>query len=137
MKNYLLGALVTLTCLFALSTGVQAEEGDVVVHINQNFVAGGKALPAGTYRVHQALPETGQALSLRCQESGESAFVVVGTRDASFAAPLNVKLTRMGDAYYLSEVATEFGLYTFPAPGELTRMAKAKAHPIMEASGSN
>jgi hypothetical protein len=48
MKKYLLGTLITLTGLFALAAGAQAETGDVVVQIKQDFIAGGKALPAGT-----------------------------------------------------------------------------------------
>ena len=65
MKKYLLGALITLTGLFVLAAGVQAATGDVVVHINQDFVAGGKAFPAGTYKVLQDVTGTGQALILR------------------------------------------------------------------------
>jgi hypothetical protein len=64
MKKYLLGTPITLTGLFALGAGAEAETGDVVVHIKQDFVAGGKALPAGAYKVYQGFPETGQALIL-------------------------------------------------------------------------
>lgn len=138
MKKYLLGTIITLTCLFALAAGAQAQTGNVVVHIKQDFIAGGKALPAGTYRVHQGFTETtGQALILRGEEPGKSAFLIPATYDASLPERLHVKLTRVGDVYYLSEVATEFGVYTLHAPGELTRTAKAKDHHTMAASGSN
>jgi hypothetical protein len=137
MKKYLLGTLITLTGLFALGAGAEAETGDVVVHIKQDFVAGGKALPAGAYKVYQGFPETGQALILRGEEPGASAFLIPATHDASFPERLFIKLTRVGDVYYLSEVATELGVYTLPAPRELTRSAKAKDHDTMAASGSN
>jgi hypothetical protein len=139
MKKYMLGTLITLTGLFALAAGAQAQTGNVVVHIKQDFIAGGKALPAGTYRVYQGFAETtGQALILRGEEPGKSAFLIPATHDASLPERLHVKLTRVGDVYYLSEVATEFGVYTLHAPGELTRTAKAmKDHRTMAAAGSN
>jgi hypothetical protein len=137
MKKYLLGTLVTFGCLLALAAGVQAEEGEVVVHLAQDFVAGGKMLPAGTYEVHRTLPETGQALTLRNEESGESAFLVIATHDASSPDQPHVKLTQVGGVYYLSEVATELGVYTLPAPRELTRIAKAKVHQTTATSGGN
>ena len=39
--------------------------------------------------------------------------------------------------YYLSEVVTDLGVYTFPAPHALTQTAKKTAHDKMAASGSN
>ncbi|MBZ5658486.1 MAG: hypothetical protein LAO56_24810 [Acidobacteriia bacterium] len=45
-----------------------------------------------------------------------------------------MKLTRAGDVYYLSEVATDLGDYTFPAPHALTRTAQVKDQ---DASGTN
>ena len=53
MKKYLLGALITLTGLFALAAGAQAATGDVVVHINQDFVAGGRRFPPGHTRSYR------------------------------------------------------------------------------------
>jgi hypothetical protein len=137
MKKYLLGALITLTSLFALAAGAQAETGDVVVHIKQDFVAGGKAFPAGTYKVLQSFPETAQALILRGDQPGASAFLIPTTHDASLPERLEVKLTRVGDVYYLSEVATELGVYTLPPPQVVTRSAKAKDDGTMSSSGGN
>ena len=137
MKKYLLGALITLTGLFALATGAQAGTGDVVVHIKQDFVAGGKALPAGTYEVLQDATETGQVLILRGEQPGESAFLVPNTHDSSSPQRLEVKLTRVGDVYYLSEVSTELGVYTLAKPSVVTRTAKTTDQTRMSSSGSN
>jgi hypothetical protein len=137
MKKYLLGTLITLTSLFALAAGAQAQTGGVVVHITQDFVAGGKALPAGTYKVYHGFPETEQALVLRGEEPGASAFLLPATHDASFPDQLHVELTRVGNVYYLTEVATESGIYTLPLPRELTRTAKVKDQGTLAASGSN
>jgi hypothetical protein len=86
MKKYFLSALITLTSLFALAGGAQAEPGYVVVHIQQDFVAGGKALPAGTYRVYQDLPGTGQALVLLGDAAGASAILIPTMHVASSRA---------------------------------------------------
>ena len=137
MKKHLLGALITLIGLFALVAGVRAETGDVVVHIKQDFIAAGKAFPAGTYRVLQGSPGRVPSLILRGEQPGASAFLSPTIHDASVPDRLEVKLTRVGDVYYLSEVATEFGVYTLHAPGELMRTAKAKDHRTMAALGSN
>jgi hypothetical protein len=136
MKKYLLGAFITFTGLFVLAAGAQAATGDVVVHINQDFVAGGKAFPAGTYKVLQDVTGTGQDLILRGEQAGESAFLVPNTHDSSYPQRLEVKLTRVGDVYYLSEVATELGVYTLAQPSVVTRTAKATNQSVSP-SGSN
>ena len=50
MKKQLLGAVIVLTGLFALATGAQAETGDIVVKIDQDFVAGERLCRRGTIR---------------------------------------------------------------------------------------
>ena len=47
MKKQLLSAVIVLTGLFALATGAQAETGDIVVKIDQGFIAGGKGIARG------------------------------------------------------------------------------------------
>jgi hypothetical protein len=135
MKKFLLGALITLTGLFALAAGAQAQTGGVVVHIQQDFIAGGKMLPAGTYRISQDLSGSGKTLLLRGERA--SAFLLPIAHDASSSERLQAKLTRVGDVYYLSQVATDSGVFTLPEPPIVTRMAKAKDLDRTYSSGSN
>jgi hypothetical protein len=135
MKKFLLGAFITFTGLLALATGAQAQSGNVVVHIQQDFIAGGKTLPAGTYKVIQDFTGAGQTLILRGDR--ESAFLLSSMRDAASAKQPAVKLTRVGDQYYLSQVATDFGVYTLPAPSRVTRMAKSRDRGMATSSASN
>ena len=78
MKKYLLGVLVMFAGLIAgvlaLAAGARAETGVVMVHINQDFIAGGKAFSAGTYKVYQGSPQTGQWLILRSGSLSLSIF---------------------------------------------------------------
>src|SRR5205085_1943469 len=62
----------------------QAETGVVVAYIHEDFVAGGKTLPAGTYKVYRGSPETGQVLIL----SGEkgSVFLIPSARPSRHRA---------------------------------------------------
>ncbi len=142
MKKFLLGTLVLIAGLIAgvlaLTAGARAETGVVVtVHINQDFIAGGKAFSGGTYKVYQGSPQTGQWLILRCEETGASVFLLPSTHDGAFPGQFEAKLTRAGSVYYLSEVATDLGVYTLPAPHALTQTAKKKDHDKMAASGSS
>jgi hypothetical protein len=135
MKKFLLTTLIMIAGLFTVATGARAETGAVVVHINEDFVAGGETLPAGTYRVYEDSATTGQTLILRGEKG--SVFLVPSTRDQAFPGQLKVKLTRAGDRYYLSEVATDLGDYTLPAPHALTRTATVKDQDSEPASPTN
>ena len=136
MKKFLLGTFVMIAGIVALAAGACAETGGVMVHINHDFIAGGKALSAGTYKVYQGSPETGQWLILRSKETGASVFLLPSAHDGAFPARFEAKLTRAGNVYYLSEVVTDLGVYTLPAPPALTQTAKKEDHDKMAASGS-
>lgn len=136
MKKFLLTTLIMIAGLFTLAAGTaRAETGAVVVHINEDFVAGGQTFPAGIYKVYQGSPVTGLTLILRGEK--RSVFLIPSTCNQAFPGQLNVKLTRAGDVYYLSEVATDLGVFTFPTPRVLTRTAKVKGQDLEPASGTN
>jgi hypothetical protein len=138
MKTFLLSTIVIVTGLFALVSGARAEmDGVVTIHINQDFVAGGKALSAGTYKVYQGSPETGQWLILRSKETGESVFLLPSTHDGAFPGQVEAKLTRAGTMYYLSEVVTNLGSYKLSAPPPQAQTGKKTEHNKVIASGSN
>ena len=142
MKKYLLGILVMIAGLVAgvltLAVGAHAEIGGVImVHINQDFIAGGKAFSAGTYKVYQGSAQTGQWLILRSKDTGDSVFLLPSSHDGAFPGQFGAKLRRAGNLYYLREVVTDLGVYTLPAPHALTQTAKKKDHDKMAAPGSN
>jgi len=135
MKKFLLTTLIMIAGLFTLVSGAWAQTGTVVAHIDEDFVAGGATLPAGTYRVFEGPSAAGQTLTLQGEKG--SVFLIPSTLDHASPGQLQVKLRRAGDVYYLSEVATELGVYTFPAPPALTRTAKVKDQDLSPASGTN
>ena len=135
MKKFLLTTLITLVGLFTLAAGAQAATGTLVVHINEDFVAAGKTLAAGTYKVYEESPATGQTLILRGEKG--SVFLIPRTYGQDSLGQFKVRLKRVGDVYYLSEVTTDLGVYTFPAPRGLTRTAKVKGQDLKPATGAN
>ena len=134
MKKFLLSTLIMIVGLFTLAAGARAETGTVVVHLNEDFVTGGYTVPAGTYKVYEG-SSTGQTLILRGEN--RSVFLIPSTHYQASPGQLKVKLTRAGDVYYLSEVATDLGVYTFPAPRALTRTANVNEQDLKPASGTN
>jgi hypothetical protein len=138
MKKFLLGTFIMVAGLFALASGARAESNSAVtIHVNQDFIAGGKALPPGTYKVYQGSPETGQWIILRSKETGASVFLLPSTHDGVFPGKFEAKLRRVGTVYYLSEVVTDLGIYTFSAPRALTQTAKNGDHDKMATSRTN
>ena len=138
MKKFLLGTFVMIAGIVALATGACAETGGgVMVHINHDFIAGGEALSAGTYKVYQGSPETGQWRILRSKETGASVFLLPSTHDGVFPGPFEAKLTQAGNLFYLSEVVTELGVYTLPAPHTQTQTIPKKDRNKVAASGSS
>jgi hypothetical protein len=136
MKTFLLGTFVMIAGIVVLAAGAHAETG-VMINITHDFIAGGKALSAGAYKVYQGSPETGQWLILRSKETGASVFLLPSAHDGAFPGQFEAKLTRAMKLFYLSEVVTDLGVYTFPAPHALTQAAQKKDHEKMALSGSN
>lgn len=126
MKRFLLTTLIMLAGLSTLAAKAPAQTSTIVAHINEDFVAGGKSLPAGTYKVYLGSPAARQPLILLGEK--RSVFLVPSMHNQGVPGQFKVNLTRMGDVYYLSKVATDLGVYTFPAPRALTRAANLNSH---------
>lgn len=113
MKKFLLTLPIALAALFAVTTAAQAET-NIVATINHDFVAGGKAHSAGTYKVYRLSSES---LLLRSQENGETVFLMPTMHAEALPGQVeSVKLTLSGGVYYLSEVATDVSVYSLPLP---------------------
>jgi hypothetical protein len=137
MKKILLSTLIMIAGLFTLAVGARAETAGVVFRIDREFMAGGKAFPAGTYKMYRSSPEAGLTLVLRGKEAGTSVFLLPSTYDSDSTRRLEVKLRRAGDAYYLSEVVTEFGVYTFTAPRTPSDAVEARGQNGIAGPGNN
>ena len=135
MKKFMLRISMIIFGMLVLASSSWAQTGIVVANINYDFVAGGKTHLAGNYRVYRLSPET---LILQSEDTRTSFFLVPSTHhDPRDDQRSGMKLTLSGGVYYLSEVATDLGVYAFPAPRTLVRTANTKKLSGVAASGSN
>jgi hypothetical protein len=54
------------------------------------------------------------------QRNGSLGVPSSSVHDGAFPGQFEAKLTRAGNVFYLSEVVTDLGVYTLPAPHALT-----------------
>lgn len=135
MKKFVLSAL-TITCLFALTTGLRAQDGAIVAHVDQEFVAAGTTFPAGTYRFTSDSPGS-RFVSIRNLDEVSTAYVLPMTFEGTAAEQAHLTLQRVDGVSYLSEIATPLGVYTLASPRALTKLAKAKERDAISSSGTN
>jgi len=134
MKSIILSAL-TLACILTLATGLHAEDGYIVAHVDQEFVAAGKTFPAGTYTFFTDLQS--RSLMIRNSEGNASAFVVATSFDGRTPDHAYLRLERIDGVSYLSEIATPLGVYTLASPHVQMKEAKAKQRDTFSSAGTN
>lgn len=138
MKKQYSFVLLALIAVLGFSAGAQAQqEGGVVANIPYEFVAGGKTLPAGTYTITRVSPDTTSALEIRNEQTLRHCVMLLPVSTAVAADHANVSFQRVGDTYYLRQVATSAGVYTLPVPQAATAVAKVKRHDGVSSAGTN
>jgi hypothetical protein len=89
-------------------------ETNVIANINCNFVAGGKTHSAGRYKVYRLSSE---ALVLQSEKKRVSIFLHPSMhKDLLPGQQPKIELIRSKGVYYLSEVQTDFSVYTLAEP---------------------
>src|ERR1700730_11965065 len=120
MENLYLSVLLTLTCLFGLSTSARAQDaGTTAVSVPFDFVAGDKTLPAGAYSVCRVSSEAYPALVIRSDDN--SVFLLPIVVDGVPADHAELSFDHVGDKYFLSKVETMAGAYTISTSRAMTQ----------------
>jgi hypothetical protein len=85
------------------------------VHVNVpfDFTVRGTTLPAGSYTITRVREDNPELLSIRSADGRQLLAFTTGM-DSSPATAGSLVFHRYGEAYYLSEVKTAKGKYTFP-----------------------
>jgi len=97
-------------------------------------VAGGKAMPAGTYTVSRIIgPQSG--LVIRGYD--KSALVLPMVFDGVTYDHAGLAFEHVGDSYFLRKIETPKGVYTVGTPRPMTKVAQMKDNSTMSSSGSN
>lgn len=132
MKQYI-GLLLAVIVLLGLSVGAGAQaRREAVVTIPFEFVAGGKALPAGMY----TLDTTGNGASsllLSNYEDRTGAFVLPAEVESSSADKVTLSFETVGGTRFLSKVQTITGVYNITLPRSAVFAAQMK-HEVGSAS---
>jgi len=128
MKKQYLAVLFTLICVFGLGLNARAQEQDtVVINVPFDFVAGGKVLPAGSYRVMRVRPSSGsRELEIRSYETRASVFVIPTLFDDVQSGKAQLNFEHFGDSYFLSAIETPIGTYAIDIPPAAIKLAQTQ-----------
>jgi hypothetical protein len=128
MKKQCLTVLLALICVLGFGVSARAQEEDTVVtKVPFDFVAGGKVLPAGTYRVSRVDPGSGsRELEMRSYDTLASVFVAPMAFDDVRSGKAQLNFEHLGDAYFLSAIETPIGTYAINIPPSAIKLAQSQ-----------
>jgi hypothetical protein len=128
MKKQYLTVLFTLICVFGLGLSARAQQQDTVVaNVPFDFVAGGRVLPAGTYRVSRVDTTSGsREMEIRSYETRASVFVIPTVFDDVQSDKAQVNFEHLGDKYFLSAIETRIGTYAIDIPPAAIKLAQTQ-----------
>jgi hypothetical protein len=135
MNKSCLTIALTLTCLFGLGITARAQDADgLVVKVPFEFVAGAKALPAGTYRISRIHFDATSGLIIY---NPENSSIVLPTSVGGSAEHATLRFEPLGNMHFLNEVDTPEGVYTMAIPRQRAMVALVKDHGAGPSSGGN
>jgi hypothetical protein len=135
MKKLYLRILVALVGFAGLGATAKAQVIDqIVVTIPFEFVAAGKTLPAGTYRVNR-LSDDRFGLVLRSLDNRASVIVLPTEVESAPGDKAQVSFETAGDEHFLSKIKTADNVYNIQVPRAAILLALGKSH-ADAASGS-
>jgi hypothetical protein len=124
---------------FAALAVVSRAQDRVTVNIPYEFVAAGKTLPAGTYRVDRLSGNNAAELSLTSFENHTGVLLISSEVSSATADKPALSFEVVGDQHFLSKIETADHIYTFPVSAKAAQVvAKNQSTPSTSgASGSN
>ena len=138
MKKQYLAVLFTLICVLGLGVGAQAQEEDTVLAtIPYDFVAAGKVLPAGKYRVNR-IDTTGssRALEISSYETRASVLLIPTVFDDYQIGHAQLNFEHVGNKYFLSAIETPIGTYTITIPPSAIELARMEQQGTSSSGGN-
>ena len=138
MKKQLMTVLFMLICVLGLGLSALAQEEDTLVaNVPYDFVAGGKVLPAGTYRVSRRdIPSGQRQLEIRSYETRAGALLVPTLFDDFQTGHAQLNFEHVGNKYFLSAIETPIGTYDITVPRSAIKLAQMEQQDT-SAPGSN
>ena len=122
MKNH--ARILLATALFGLGLAAQAEiRPEVSVTVPFNFVANGKTLPAGTYKVGRLSGDRLGAQLIRNLDKNVAVFLNPVEAETTYTKTPVVSFKQVGNQFFLSSIQTRINVFNF----YVSRSAKPEA----------
>ena len=120
--------LFALICVFGLGLSARAQEQDTVVtNVPFAFVAGGRVLPAGTYRVSRVdSTSRSRELEISSYETRASVFVIPTVFDDVQSDKAQLNFEHLGGTYFLNAIKTPIGTYAIDIPPAAIKLAQTQ-----------
>lgn len=138
-KNYIrfVTAFLGLAALGAAARGQVSDQ--LVVNIPYEFVAAGKTLPAGTYRVNRLNAQNNRELIISSFENRAAVLVLSSEVDTARAEQPGVSFQHVGDQHFLSKIETAEHVFTIPVSRSAVLETATRDHsnPSVGASGTS
>lgn len=116
MKKYA-RVIATVTFIFGIGMAARAQaQDDVIVTLPFGFVAGEKALPAGTYKVSRFSNDPSGPLLFRNYDKEISVFVLPMANEGSSADKPRLTFEQVGKEHFLNTIQTSLETYYIPVP---------------------
>ena len=141
MKTIYVRFLSAFFALAAVAVSARSQAVDkLIVNIPHDFVAAGKTLPAGTYKVNRISDFEIKQLSLTSFENGNGVFLLSSEVSSTNEDKPALSFERIGDQYFLSKIETASHIFTIPVPKQQATeiaMKKQSSPAVTSTSGSN
>ena len=138
MKTTYVRILSAFLGLAAFAAATRALEIDqIIVNVPYEFVAGGKTLPAGTYRVKRANDHDTRVLAITSFENRQGVLLLSSdispTREDKPALSFDV----IGNQHFLSRIETGEHIFTIPVSAKANQLVAMKNQTTPSASSSS
>src|SRR5580658_9424674 len=138
MKKQCMRILIALIGVAGLGVAAKGQEADqIVVKIPYEFVASGKTLPAGTYKVNRVSNTNEKALVLSSFENRTGAVVVATVVESNDTGKVSVSFEQVGGEHFLSKIETAGHLYSISVSRSEILEAAARSHGGTSTPGSS
>lgn len=140
MKKWYVTLLFASVCVLGLGRNAHAQELEdaIVVKVPHEFIVGGLALPAGTYRVSRIDSARGsRQLKISNYETRTSVLLLPTVFDETQGGHAHLSFVHLGNDYFLSSIETSIGTYVTSIPRSAVTLAQTKDHGTVSASGTN
>ena len=137
MAKQCLTVLFTLIWVLGLGLRAPAQEKDTVVTtVPYDFVAGGKVLPAGTYKVSRVSSNGSRTLEISSYETGARVLLTPTLFDDTQIGHAQLNFEHAGDKYFLSGIETPIGTYAITIPRSAITLALMEQHGTSSSGGN-